>query len=104
MLPALDDVGNLPVGLHLCSLAEMEARFGSGSDEREAQMDELSQFVELAKRTGVRRLLVNGSFVTGKLSPNDVDVVILPGEDYPRGLTPLDSSDLLWPFIQIIVA
>jgi hypothetical protein len=47
---------------------------------------------------------VNGSFVTGKLDPNDVDVVILPGPGYPNGHPPLDSDDLVWPFLQIIVA
>ena len=48
--------------------------------------------------------MVNGSFVTGKLSPNDVDVVILPGPDYPKGEIRLDSDELVWPFLQIIVA
>jgi hypothetical protein len=47
---------------------------------------------------------VNGSFVTGKLAPNDVDVVILPGPDYPRHSQELDADELVWPFLQIIVA
>jgi hypothetical protein len=53
---------------------------------------------------GLRRLMVNGSFVTGKLAPNDVDVVVLPGNDYPRSGLRLESEDLVWPFLQIIVA
>jgi hypothetical protein len=48
--------------------------------------------------------LANGSFVTGKLSPNDVDVVILPGPDYPKNGVMLDADELVWPFLQIIVA
>ena len=80
------------------------ARFGSGSDERETEICELLRFVEAAKAVGVRRLLVNGSFVTGKLSPNDVDVVFLPGPDYPMEGQRLDSDDLVWPFLQVIVA
>ena len=47
---------------------------------------------------------MNGSFVTGKLAPNDVDVVILPGSDYPRHGQELDADELVWPFLQIIVA
>lgn len=104
MLPPFDDVGNLPPGIHPCSVAELVERFGSGSEERETEISELLQFIEAAKAAGVRRLLVNGSFVTGKLAPNDVDVVFLPGTDYPRKSPRLDSDELVWPFLQIIVA
>jgi hypothetical protein len=104
MLPPFDDHGNLPIGIHLCTIEELEARFGSGSEERATEMSELLQFIEAAKRAGVRRLLVNGSFVTGKLAPNDVDVVFLPGPGYPRHGPKLDSDELVWPFLQIIVA
>jgi hypothetical protein len=85
-------------------VAELVARFGSGSEAREAQISELVPFLEAARIAGVRRLLVNGSFVTGKLDPNDVDVVLLPGQDYPRQGSRLDDEDLVWPFLQIIVA
>lgn len=104
MLPPFDDVGNLPPGIHPCSITELVDRFGSGSEERETEISELLHFIEAAKAAGVRRLLVNGSFVTGKLAPNDVDLVILPGSDYPRQEPPLESDELIWPFLQIIVA
>ncbi len=104
MLPPFDDFGNLPPGIHACSVAELVTRFGSGSEEREAEMSELLHFIEAAKAAGVRRLMVNGSFVTGKLSPNDVDVVFLPGPGYPGQGPKLDSDELIWPFLQIIVA
>jgi hypothetical protein len=60
--------------------------------------------IEAAKTAGVRRLLINGSLVTGKLAPNDVDVVLLPGPDYPRAGPKLDDAELVWPFLQIIIA
>lgn len=104
MLPSFDDYGNLPQGIHRCTFEELVERFGTGSDERESEISELRQFVGAAVASGVRRLLVNGSFVTGKLSPNDVDVVILPVPDYPRNCVMLDSDELVWPFLQIIVA
>ncbi len=104
MLPAFDDFGNLPPGIHRCTIDELVARFGTGSEEREAETDELLRFIAAAKSSGVRRLLVNGSYVTGKLAPNDVDVVILPGSDYPRNSSRLDAEDVIWPFLQIIVA
>jgi hypothetical protein len=104
MLPPFDDFGNLPQGIHRCSLDELVARFGIGSEEREAETNELVLFIEAAKAAGVRRLLVNGSFVTEKRSPNDVDIVCLPGTDYPRQSQPLDSDELVWPFLQVIIA
>jgi|GEM_PF-6184430 len=58
MLPAFDDLGNLPPGIHPCSVAELVARFGNGSDKREAEISELLRFIEAAKAAGVRRLLV----------------------------------------------
>ena len=104
MLPPFDDVGNLPPGIHSCSADELAARFRSGSEERETEISELLQFINAAKTAGVRRLMVNGSLVTGKLAPNDVDVVILPGPDYPKQGLKLESDELVWPFLQIIVA
>jgi hypothetical protein len=104
MLPRFDDFGNLPPGIYCCTVAELVSRFGSGSDERESQVGELLQFIEAARSGGVRRLLVNGSFVTEKLSPNDVDVVILPGPDYAKQGKELDCDEVTWPFLQIIVA
>jgi hypothetical protein len=104
MLPPFDDFGNLPLGMHRCTVEELIARFGSGSDERTTEMSELVHFIDMAKRAGVSRLMVNGSLVTGKLAPNDVDVVFLPGPDYPRQGSLLDNDELVWPFLQIIVA
>ncbi len=104
MLPPFDDFGNLSAGIHSCTIEEMVSRFGTGSEERETEINELLSFIDAAKKAGVQRLMVNGSFVTGRLAPNDVDVVILPGPDYPRQSRELESNELIWPFLQIIVA
>ena len=104
MLPPFDDFGNLPAGIHSCTIEELVSRFGTGSEERETEINELLNFIDAAKKAGVQRLMVNGSFVTGRLAPNDVDVVILPGPDYPRQSRELECNELIWPFLQIIVA
>ena len=104
MLPELDEFGNLPPGIHRCSITELAARFGQGSNEREVEMSELLKFIDAARARGVRRLLVNGSFVTSKLAPNDVDVVFLPGAAYPQGERRLDDNELIWPFLPVFVA
>jgi hypothetical protein len=54
VLPPLDDFGNLPVGIHKCSVAELEMRFGIGSEERQAEISELMHFIEAARTAGVR--------------------------------------------------
>jgi ribonuclease D len=51
MLPPFDDAGNLPPGIHPCSVAELVERFGSGSEERETEISELLHFIEAAKRS-----------------------------------------------------
>jgi hypothetical protein len=81
VLPDYDEYGNLPPGIHPASIEEVVRRFGAGSPERDVEGRELLQFIEWARRAGVRRLVVDGSFVTKKGEPNDVDLVILPGPD-----------------------
>jgi hypothetical protein len=64
-------------------------------------MDSLRWLVELSKRAGVQRLIVNGSFVTDKWEPNDIDCVLLQGATFPLD----EAADAeLWaglPFIQM---
>jgi hypothetical protein len=38
------------------------------------------------------------------LAPNDADVVFLPGPDYSQQTQKLEDDELIWPFLQIIVA
>jgi hypothetical protein len=47
-------------------------------------MDSLRWLVDLARRAGVWPIVVNGSFVTEKLEPNDLDCVLLIGADFPQ--------------------
>lgn len=104
MLPELTDQGVLPVGLHQCSESELADRFGWGSPEREVEINELRQFIAWCRRTGVRRLLIDGSFVTAKVDPIDVDVLILPKSGVSVAELPPKSEDLVWPFLQVQVA
>jgi hypothetical protein len=104
MLPEFDEDGNLPPGVYKCSLQEVEARFGQGSPERHVETAELADFVSWARQAGVTRLLVDGSYVTSKVSPNDVDVVILPGAGYPQLAGPVSAVVNRWPFVHVMVA
>ena len=83
-IPDFNDHGYLPAGIHPATLDEIAARFGRESELRQAQMESLRWLVDLARRAGVRRIVVNGSFVTDKFEPNDVDCVLLIGPDFPH--------------------
>jgi hypothetical protein len=101
MIPPCNDDGYLPPGIHPASLEEIAVRFGQESELRQVQMESLRWLVDLARRAGVLRIVVNGSFVTDKLEPNDVDCVLLIGPDFPRD--PAAEADLLagLPFINL---
>jgi hypothetical protein len=104
VLPSFDEYGNLPPGIHPARIEEIVGRFGHGSVEREVEIRELAELTVWAREHGVRRLIVNGSFVTDKAQPNDVDVVILPRISDSGGETPMDLEPSVWPFLQILVA
>jgi hypothetical protein len=102
MIPDLDDNGNIPQGIHRASLAEIEQRFGCASEVRRAEVQSLRWLVELAKRAGVRRLVIGGSFITEVLEPNDIDCVLLLGSDPMDRQTKLQLLSGL-PFIHMQV-
>ena len=101
MIPDCNDDGYLPPGIHPATLDQIAARFGCESELRQAQMDSLRWLVELARRSGVQRIVVYGSFVTDKLEPNDVDCVLLIGPDFPHDT--VAESELLagLPFVNL---
>ena len=77
-LPAFNEAGDLPPGVHGASLAEVLERFGSGSAQRSMVADRLTRIYQLAVSTGhLARFIVFGSFITAKSQPNDVDVLLL---------------------------
>jgi hypothetical protein len=83
MIPEFNDDGYLPAGVHEATLEEIASRFGQETELRRAQVQSLVWLIDLAKRAGVQRIIVNGSFVTDKLEPNDVDCVLLRGAVFP---------------------
>jgi hypothetical protein len=101
MIPPLNDDGYLPAGIHGATLEEVAARFGLESELRRVQMESLHWLVDLARRAGVERIIVNGSFVTDKLEPNDVDCALLAGADYPRDAAAAEELLAGLPFVEM---
>ena len=62
--------------------AEVTFRFGGGTPRRQRLVLRLRRWIELARLVGARRLLVDGSFVTAKPNPGDIDAVILLPIDF----------------------
>src|SRR5258708_4640013 len=76
-LPDFRSDGCLPIGVHVCSIAEATFRFGTGTRRRRRLVTRLRHWFDLGLEVGAERLLVDGSFVTSKKEPKDVDTVML---------------------------
>ena len=101
MIPDLQDNGYLPPGIHPATLDEIEARFGWQSEIRQAQMESLRWLIDLLRRTGALRIIINGSFTTDRVDPNDVDCVVLVGSDFPKDERAGYDIEIGLPFLQI---
>jgi len=99
VIPAFNADGFLPPGVHSATLPEIRDRFGGPSEIRRAQMESIRWLIDLAARAGVQRIILNGSFVTNIIEPNDVDCVLLIGPSKD----PLAEDELLQglPFLDI---
>ena len=82
MIPDFRDDGYLPEGLHLATEAEVTFRFGSHTPRRKRLALRLRRWIDLARAVSARRLFVDGSFVTAKPEPNDVDAVVWLPPDF----------------------
>lgn len=92
MIPPLED-GVLPEGVHECTIEEIDRAFGrfQRSDRRIRLITRLKAYLDDARRSGlVVAVLVDGSFVTGKDEPDDIDLVIV--------LKPAITWDSIRPF------
>jgi len=65
-------------------MAEIDERFGKSNELRRVQMESVRWMVDLAVQAGAARIVLNGSFVTDIMEPNDVDCVLLTGVGFPR--------------------
>ncbi len=60
--------------------------------------------VDLAVRAGVQRIVLNGSFVTDIMDPNDVDCLLLIGRGYPAEAVAEAELKAGLPFLDIAFA
>ena len=87
-IPEFNDHGWLPAGIHDCTLEEAGARFGAfqASDRRPQLWAKFVEFLHEAKGCGlVEAVLMDGSFVTSKPDPNDIDLVLVVAAHHDFG-------------------
>ena len=79
MLPNFEENGFLPEGVWECSLKEFSGRFAAfrRSDRRMQLFAKLEEFLDETDKTKwVKEVIIDGSFVTGKDEPNDIDILL----------------------------
>jgi hypothetical protein len=84
MIPPFRADGYLPEGLYLASEADVTFRFGSSTQRRRRLVLRLRRWVALGRAVKAFRLLIDGSFITAKKEPNDIDAVILIPADFQK--------------------
>jgi hypothetical protein len=109
-IPALDENGLLPEGIHECTYTEIEVAFGQSQwkpelpsstrrtvlcEERCRLCSRLRDYLTALEHAELEvEVLVDGSFVTNKPDPQDIDlIIVLPtGWDFSREPTFREES------------
>ncbi|QDU87520.1 hypothetical protein Pla175_08820 [Pirellulimonas nuda] len=74
-IPEFRSDGYLPEGLYVATEAEVSFRFG-GTGRRRRLVLRVRRWIELAREVEAKRMLIDGSFITAKSEPDDVDAVV----------------------------
>lgn len=92
-IPPLLPTGLLPVGLHEATLEEVAAKFGSSNQQRRTLQQGLEHVAAAARATGMFvDLVVDGSYVTDKEAPGDIDAVLRTQNEYWSVVVPLERD------------
>lgn len=73
MVPNLKKSGLLPIGIHSATWEELNEKFGF-NEHRQQLLVSLKKGLQLLRKYGCNEACIDGSFVTSKPFPNDVDV------------------------------
>lgn len=98
-IPLLDGDGFLPEGVHDATIDEIREQFGTfqRTDRRQGLWRHFEEFVADIRSTGlVQRIIINGSFVTAKDDPSDIDLILVLklSHDFTTDLRPFEYNVL----------
>jgi len=96
-IPSLTQFEVLPAGVHRCTLEEVRRCFGQfqSSDRRVTLFKGLEQLVADLRKSGLfAAMVIDGSFVTAKPAPRDIDVIVVlqRNHDWSADLNPADYN------------
>ena len=101
-IPEFDSGGWLPAGLHECTLAEVEERFGRlilagprATDRRVLLFERFRTLISEFNRSRLNvTVIVDGSFVTQAAHPEDIDLIVSlpPGFDLGMELSAMETN------------
>lgn len=77
--------GSYIAPLETCTEAELQRWFGA-NEHRRNLLERVKTWIHLARAVRAKRLLIDGSFITRKDDPGDVDCAILLPEDFTAQL------------------
>jgi hypothetical protein len=91
-IPEFCSNGLLPTGIHSCELDDIYNAFVCINDKtiREDLYKRLVSYIEKIKKAEIpcKSLLIDGSYVTAKPNPSDIDLaIVVPHDYYPRSYT-----------------
>ena len=81
-IPPFRPDGYLPEGVYRASESDTSFRFGTSTQQRRRLVLRVRHWIESARNIGAAGLLIDGSFVTAKGEPEDVDAVIFLPADF----------------------
>lgn len=88
MIPDFDEHGNLPPGIHDATLDEVIERFSTPKSMRRKDLCErLVRFIGFVEEFAII-VYVDGSYVTSKLSPKDIDLIVVLPDDFDWNSSP----------------
>lgn len=80
MLPRFTENGFLPQGIWECSIEEFISRFAifQKTDRRVLLFSKLENLLsEISRINLIKDILIDGSYVTNQIEPNDIDIIIV---------------------------
>ncbi len=84
-IPEFTENEILPNSIHDCSFEEVECVFGrfQSTDCRITLTRKLKAYMQELRQAGVgTELIIDGSYVTGKDNPGDIDLILVLAEDF----------------------
>lgn len=94
-IPQFTEEGMLPNSIHDCSLEELGSVFGrfQSTDCRVNLTRKLKAYVQELRQSGIGlELLIDGSYVTQKDNPGDIDLILVLSKDFDYS-TPINPFE-----------